>query len=43
MKEMDNVSFVCADVNRSLAIRLKNDIIKHFNREYEFCLLLNNN
>ena len=43
VKEMDNVSFVCADVNRSLGIRLKNDIIKHFNREYEFCLLLNNN
>ena len=42
VKEMDNVSFVCADVNRSLAIRLKNDIIKHFNREYEFCLLLSN-
>ena len=43
VKEMDNVSFVCADVNFSLAIPLKIDIIKHFNREYEFHSLLNNN
>ena len=42
-KEMDNVNFVCADVNCSLAIRFKNGIIKHFNSEYEFRLLLNDN
>ena len=42
-KEMDNVSFVCADVNCYLAIRLKNGIIKDFHREYEFRSLLNNN
>ena len=40
---MDNVSFVCAHVNCSLAIRFKNGIIKHFNSEYEFRLLLNDN
>ena len=33
VKEMDNVSFVCADVNCSLAIRFKNGIIKHFNSD----------
>ena len=43
VKEMDNVSFVCADVNCSLAIRFKNGTIKHFNSEYEFRLLLNDN
>ena len=43
VKEMDNVRFFCADVNCYLAIRLKNGIIKHFNREYEFRSLLNNN
>ena len=43
VKEIDNVSFVCADVNCSLTIRLKNDIIKHFNSEYEFRSLLNKN
>ena len=43
VKEMDNVSFVCADVNCSLAIRFKNGIIKHFNSEYEFRSLLNDN
>ena len=32
---MDNVSFVCADVNCSLAIRFKNGTIKHFDSEYE--------
>ena len=36
IKEMDNVSFVCADVNCSLAVRFKNGIIKNFNSEYEF-------
>ena len=41
VKEMDNVSFVCADVNCSLAIRFKNDIIKRLNSEYEFRSLLN--
>ena len=43
VKEMDNVSFLCPDVNCYLAIRLKNGIIKHFNREYKFRSLLNNN
>ena len=43
MKEMDNVSFVCADVNCFLAIRFKNGTIKHFNSEYEFRSLLNDN
>ena len=43
VKEMDNVSFVCADVNCSLAIRFKNGIIKHFNSEYELRSLLNEN
>ena len=40
-KEMDNVSFVCAGVNCSLAIRFKNGTIKYFNSEYEFRSLLN--
>ena len=40
---MDNVSFVCADVNCSLAIRFKNVTIKHFNSKYEFRSLLNDN
>ena len=31
VKEMDNVSFVCADANCYLAIRFKNGTIKHFN------------
>ena len=43
VKEMDNVSFVCADVNCSLAIRFKKGTIKHFNSEYEFLSLLNEN
>ena len=43
MKEMDNVSFVCADVNCFLAIGFKNGTIKHFNSEHEFRLLLNDN
>ena len=43
VKEMDNVSFVCAGVNCSLAIRFKNSTIKHFNSEYEFQSLLNDN
>ena len=43
VKEMDNVSFVCADANCSLAIRFKNGTIKHFNSEYEFRSLLNDN
>ena len=43
MKEMDNVSFVCAEVNCFLAIRFKNGTIKHFNSEYEFRLFLNDN
>ena len=43
MKEMDNVSFVCADVNCFLAIRFKYATIKHFNSEHEFRLLLNDN
>ena len=41
VKEMDNASFVCADVNGSLAIRFKNGTIKHFNSEYDFRSLLN--
>ena len=41
VKEMDNVSFVCAGVNCSLAIRFKNGTIKYFNSEYEFRSLLN--
>ena len=40
VKEMDNVSFVCADINCSLVIRFENGIIKHFNSEYEFRSLL---
>ena len=43
VKEMDNVSFACADVNCSLALRFKNGTIKHFNSEYEFRSLLNDN
>ena len=43
VKEMDNVGFVCADVNCSLTIRFKNGTIKHFNSEYEFRSLLNDN
>ena len=43
VKEMDNVSFLCAGVNCSLAIRFKNSTIKHFNSEYEFQPLLNDN
>ena len=43
LKEMDNMSFVCADVNCSLAIHFKNGIMKHFNSEYEFRSLLNDN
>ena len=43
VKEMDNVSFVCADVNCSLAIRFKNGFTKHFNSQYEFRSLLNDN
>ena len=43
VKEMDNVTFVCAGVNCSLAIRFKNGTIKHFNSEYEFRSLLNDN
>ena len=42
-KEMDNVSFVCADVNCSLAIRFKNGTIKHFSSKYEIRSLLNDN
>ena len=37
VKKMDNVSFVCADVNCFLGIRFKNGTVKHFNSEYEFC------
>ena len=40
---MDNVSFVCAGVNFSLAISFKNCTIKHFNSKYEFRSLLNDN
>ena len=43
VKEMDNVRFVCADVNWSLAISFKNATFKHFNSAYEFRLLLNDN
>ena len=43
MKERDNVSFVCVDVNFYLALRFKNDIIKQFNSEFEFRALLNDN
>ena len=43
VKEMDNANFVCADVSCSLAIRFKNGTIKHFNSEYEFRSLLNDN
>ena len=43
VKEMDNVNFVYAVVNCSLAIRFKNGTIKHFNNEYEFRSLLNDN
>ena len=40
VKEMDNATFVCADVNCSFAIRFKNGAIKHFNIGYEFGSLL---
>ena len=40
---MDNVSFVCADVNCPLAIHFKNGTMKHSNSEYEFRPLLNDN
>ena len=40
---MDNVSFVCDDINCSLAIRFKNGTIKHLDSEYEFRSLLNYN
>ena len=43
VEEMDNVSFVSANVSCSLAISFKNGIIKHFNSEYEFRSLLNDN
>ena len=43
VKEMDNVSFVRANVNCSLAISFKNGTVKHFNSEYEFRSLLNDN
>ena len=43
LKEMDSVSFVCADVNCSSVICFKNGTIKHFSSEYEFRLLLNDN
>ena len=43
VKEMDNVSFVCDDINCSLAIRFKNGTIKHLDSEYEFRSLLNYN
>ena len=33
---MDNVRFVCADANYSLAIRFKNCTTKHLSSEYEF-------
>ena len=41
VKEMDNVSLVCADVNFSLAISFNNGTIKHFYSEYEFRSFLN--
>ena len=34
VKEMDNVSFACADVNCSLAIPFENGTIRHFSSEY---------
>ena len=43
VKEMDIVSFVCANVNCSLAIRFKNGAVKYFNSEYELRSLLNDN
>ena len=43
VKEMDNISFVCAGVNCSLAIRFKNGTIKYFNSEYDFRSSLNDN
>ena len=39
VKEIDNVGFVSADVNWSLAIGFKNGTVKHFNSEYEFLSL----
>ena len=38
---MDNVSFVCANVNCSLDIHFKSGIMKHLNSEYESHSLLN--
>ena len=43
VKEMNIVSFVCANVNCSLAIRFKNGAVKYFNSEYELRSLLNDN
>ena len=43
VKEMDNVSFVCADITCSLAICFNNSTIKYFKSEYEFRSLLNCN
>ena len=43
VKEMDIVSFVCADVNCSLAIRFNNGTVKCFSSEYELRSLLNDN
>ena len=40
---MDNVSFVCVNISCSLATRFKAGTIKHFNDEYEFHTLLNDN
>lgn len=40
---MDNISFICDDVNCSLTIRFKNSTIKYFNPEYQFGSLLNEN
>ena len=43
VKEMDTVSFVCADVNCSRTTHFKNGTTKHFNSEHEFRSLLNGN
>ena len=43
VKEMDNGSFVYADINCSLDIRFKNGTINYCNSEYEFRSLLNDN
>ena len=40
---MDNVSIVCAYVNCSPLPCFKNSTIKHFNSEYDFHSLLNDN